>query len=329
MGPLAIDPIMGHMALTGTRTPGPIVVGVERSDRSRDALAFARTLARAVGGRLILVAVYPIEAGSAVQGRNAYAEALAEEALDDLERVARPLAGVRAELRAVPCTSVARGLQRVAEDEQALAIVVGPSHRGPAGRLVPGSVGERLLRDAPCPVAVAPRGHSVKTDDRLRAIGVGYVGTPDADEALGAAVGLAARTGAEVHAVSVVEPPPVTVAMPSGWNYRELEATAREDLNRRLRHAVLDVVAPVEISAKVVDGYADDELARLSDDVDLLVCGSRGHGPTGAAVLGSVSAGVMRKARCPVLVVPFGAHDGFAALDPLMFTHEVLEAGHA
>jgi nucleotide-binding universal stress UspA family protein len=79
----------------------------------------------------------------------------------------------------------------------------------------------------------------------------------------------------------------------------------------------------------VVDGYADDELARLSDDVDLLVCGSRGHGPIGAAVLGSVSAGVMRKARCPVLVVPFGAHDGFAALDPLMFTHEVLEAGHA
>src|SRR3954447_558900 len=168
MGPLAIDSIMGHMALTGIRTPGPIVVGVERSDRSRDALAFARMLAHAVDGRLILVAVYPTEAGAPSQGRNAYAEALAEEAQDALEWVAPPLDGVRAELRAMPCTSVSRGLQRVAEEDQALAIVVGPSHRGPAGRLVPGSVGERLLREAPCPVGVAPRGHARKHEAPAR-----------------------------------------------------------------------------------------------------------------------------------------------------------------
>jgi nucleotide-binding universal stress UspA family protein len=304
------------MEAIGSQGPGRVVVGIERSDRSRDALAVAAMLARAVDARLILVAVYPSEARSAGQGRSAHADALAEEAQDTLEWVSRPLAGVRAELRAVPCTSVSRGLQRVAEEEEALAIVVGPSHRGPAGRLVPGSVGERLLRDAPCPVAVAPRGYSAHPDPRLSAIGVGYVGTPEADEALGAAVGLAARTGATVRAVSVVEPPPVTVAMPFGWDYRELEASAHEDLNRRLRHAILEVLAPVEISAHVVDGYADDELARLSEEVDLLVCGSRGQGRVGAAVLGSVAAGLMRKARCPVLVVPRGARDGFTALQP-------------
>ena len=31
-------------------------------------------------------------------------------------------------------------------------------------------------------------------------------------------------------------------------------------------------------------------------------------------MLGGVSTGVLRKARCPVLVVPRGARDGFAAL---------------
>ena len=31
-------------------------------------------------------------------------------------------------------------------------------------------------------------------------------------------------------------------------------------------------------------------------------------------MLGSVSAGVLRKARSPVLVIPRGARDGFAAL---------------
>jgi hypothetical protein len=43
--------------------PGSIVGGVERS---RDALALARLLARAVGARLILVAVYPVAGRSAV-----------------------------------------------------------------------------------------------------------------------------------------------------------------------------------------------------------------------------------------------------------------------
>ena len=70
----------------------------------------------------------------------------------------------------------------------------------------------------------------------------------------------------------------------------------------------------MEISGEVVDGYADDELARLSREVDLLICGSRGQGQIGSVTLGNGSTGVMRKARCPVLVVPRGARDGFAAL---------------
>jgi nucleotide-binding universal stress UspA family protein len=83
-----------------------------------------------------------------------------------------------------------------------------------------------------------------------------------------------------------------------------------ESLRNALGHAPL----PGRSSGDVVDGYADDELVRLSDDVDLLVCGSRGHSPLGGVMLGSVSAGVLRKARSPVLVIPRGAHDGFAAL---------------
>ena len=71
----------------------------------------------------------------------------------------------------------------------------------------------------------------------------------------------------------------------------------------------------MDISGEVVDGYADDELARLSREVDLLICGSRGHGPIGSVTLGNVSTGVLRKAHCPVLVVPRGARDGFAALE--------------
>src|SRR5215210_295269 len=243
------------MELAGTMHPGPIVVGVERSERSRDALALARTLARAMETRLIVVAVYPLEPRSAAIERGALGRALAEEARATLEWVTRPLAGVRAQCRAVPCTSIARGLREVAEAESALAVVVGPSHRGAAGRLVLGSVGERLLREAPCPVAVAPRGFWGDSVQRLRSIGVGYVTTPEADAALDAAVGLAARTGAQVRAISVVEPPPIPLGLPFSWDYRELEAGARENVDRRLREAIADVPATVRASATVTDGY--------------------------------------------------------------------------
>ncbi len=294
--------------------PGPIVVGVERSERSRDALALARALARAAGTRLILVAVYAADARSAVMERGAYARSLAIEAVSALEWVARPLAGVAAEARAVPCSSVPRGLREVAEAEGALAIVVGASHRGPLGRIVPGSVGERLLHGAACAVAVAPRGYWGQAYTGIKRIGVGYARVPEAGDALAAAVGLAARTDATVRVLSVIEPTTVSASLYLGSGSGAVEPSVRADVTRNLRRAVANVAAPVEISAEVADGYADDELARLSRDVDLLVCGSRGHGPAGSVMLGCVSSGVLRKARCPILLTPRGARDGFAAL---------------
>jgi nucleotide-binding universal stress UspA family protein len=290
--------------------PGPIVVGVERSARSRDALALGRRLARATGARLLLVSVYSVGARSATIERSAYARSLAEEAEAALDWVVAPLCGKRPEARAVPCTSIPRGLEQIAASEAALAIIVGPSLRGPLGRLVPGSIGERLLRGAPCPIVVATGGSRNDAHAPITRIGVGYVATPEGDEALRAATGLAACSGAGVQVLSVVEPPAVSSALTFGWRTAVLEATAREELASR----ILRASATVEIAGEVVDGYADDELAQLSREVDLLVCGSSGHRPVGGVMAGSVSAGILRKARCPLLVVPRGVHEGFSAL---------------
>jgi nucleotide-binding universal stress UspA family protein len=51
-----------------------------------------------------------------------------------------------------------------------------------------------------------------------------------------------------------------------------------------------------------------DELVRRSGDLDLLVVGSRSHGPMRRLLLGSTSRRVVRDAKCPVLVLPRGAH---------------------
>ena len=59
-------------------------------------------------------------------------------------------------------------------------------------------------------------------------------------------------------------------------------ATVRAELADDMRRAIDHVAAPVEIAGELADGYADDELARLSREVDLLVCGSRATGRSAA-----------------------------------------------
>jgi nucleotide-binding universal stress UspA family protein len=60
----------------------------------------------------------------------------------------------------------------------------------------------------------------------------------------------------------------------------------------------------LEVTGALLDGDSAGELAKASEHVDLLVLGSRGYGPLGAVVLGSVSSTLVRAASCPVVVVP-------------------------
>jgi nucleotide-binding universal stress UspA family protein len=51
-----------------------------------------------------------------------------------------------------------RDLAELARSRRADLIVLGSTHRGPVGRVVPGATVEKLLGQAPCAVAVAPPG---------------------------------------------------------------------------------------------------------------------------------------------------------------------------
>jgi nucleotide-binding universal stress UspA family protein len=61
-------------------------------------------------------------------------------------------------------------------------------------------------------------------------------------------------------------------------------------------------------------GDPGDFLIAASENVDLLICGSRGYGPTRAVLLGGVSRRVTSEAHCPVIVLSRGAEADLEAL---------------
>ena len=62
----------------------------------------------------------------------------------------------------------------------------------------------------------------------------------------------------------------------------------------------------INASSEVRSGDAADCLAEASQELDLLVLGSRGYGPLLRVMLGGVSLKAMRSSACPVAVVPRG-----------------------
>ena len=53
---------------------------------------------------------------------------------------------------------------------------------------------------------------------------------------------------------------------------------------------------------------------RVSEHLDLLVCGSRGYGPVRAVLLGGVSRRLTAEAHCPVIVLARGVTSSLEAL---------------
>ena len=78
--------------------------------------------------------------------------------------------------------------------------------------------------------------------------------------------------------------------------------TAKELLMETIRN-VLGKDPPVLVHPQVKEGNAAKLLIDLSEDANVLVVGSRGHGGFAGMLLGSVSQHVAADAKCTVVVV--------------------------
>jgi nucleotide-binding universal stress UspA family protein len=141
----------------GNDGPTGILVGVDGSETSLRAAAYAAGLARRQGAKLIVLFVRTAPATSMVVPEAAVAmdqthDELAEELRQLLDENA-PRLGLHAEL-VVRAGNPYVELLRVAEERKVDAIVVGASTQ--AGHRLVGSLAAKLVRHAAWPVTVVP-----------------------------------------------------------------------------------------------------------------------------------------------------------------------------
>ncbi len=200
-----------------------------------------------------------------------------------------------------------------AESMRADLMVLGTHGRGGFERLVLGSVAEKVLRKARCPVLTVPRkagtpaaGEPVAfkrilcpvdfSESSLRALEYGF--------------SLAKEANARITLLHAIEPfaeeePPELLRFDvTGFRKRLLD-DARERLGRFVPQGVRDWCEPELL---VAPGKAYRVILREAEEreTDLIVIGVVGRGALDRMLFGSTTQHVVRQATCPVLTIRHG-----------------------
>jgi nucleotide-binding universal stress UspA family protein len=293
-----------------------ILVPLDFSPASMEALDYAVSLAKQFHAAIHLVHIYPPDEASSAPG----AAHLLLQSAEAIERLNEELTGIHRKHVPTFCPDnchIRSGrpyeqIVRLARELEADLIAL--STRGHSGlkHLLLGSTAERVVRNAPCPVLVTrKRKKKSKANSRKFAIRTILVPTDFSQRAL-AGTEYAAFLAKNLHATLRL-----FHAMYPYTNYvfvdragvrlsglaEAVEETARQEMNA-LRQ--MDFLRGLPVQTELLPGLAVDEICAAAGDpeVDLIVTST--HGRTGLkhALIGSVAEHVVRYAGRPVLVVP-------------------------
>lgn len=136
---------------------------------------------------------------------------------------------------------------------------------------------------------------------------VGVDGSPESKAALNWALNEARHCHAAVEAVHAWQYPAVAFSHFGGEALPLIAPgdveTAAHGLLRKTVEEISGADCDVAVTPKLARGHPAEVLLALSEDADMLVVGSRGHGGFKGMLLGSVSNHVIHHAHCPVVVV--------------------------
>jgi nucleotide-binding universal stress UspA family protein len=276
-----------------------IVVGVDGSAEALEAVRWAAAETARRGGTLRLVTALEWldrpAIGLPVPG-SGVVEALHERAGKDLDDAIATAIGAASGVEVDRDIVVGYPVPVLAaESRNAGLLVVGGSGHGRIAALLAGSVAVGVATHAACPVVVV-RGE--RPDDAAPVV-VGVDASPTGEAALAFAFEAAAARRVPLVAVHTWGFPPGDARMAPMWD--ELRADAERELAERLA-GWGEKYPDVRVQRMVGHSLPARVLLDLSEEAQLVVVGSRGHGELVGLVLGSVSNTVVHRAACPVVV---------------------------
>ncbi len=203
-----------------------------------------------------------------------------------------------------PATEVVEHAKRHSAD----LIVVGTHGRGAIGRFLLGSVADRVLQNAACPVIVTkkPKGkikHPKKKSKPFSRILFPTDFSKTAGKALARAVALTEDMDAELFVLHVVDDSLITTHVEDERTIilKELRRHALDEMKKQLPAELLQ---NFETIGAVKRGEPGKQICAFAEanHCDLIVMGSHGRTGIERALMGSVADKVVRRAKCSVLI---------------------------
>jgi nucleotide-binding universal stress UspA family protein len=293
-----------------------ILCPVDFSDHSRHALHHVAPIARWYESTITLLYVHPfIPDAAAAAGAPAFAPFVVT--ASDRENLLASMKsfGEHETLSGVPFdVEVTQGIvaPEILGRAKALAadlIVMGTHGRSGFEHFMIGSVTEKVLRQASCPVlSVPPRAGDGTLAPLFKRILCAVDFSDCSLRALHYAMSLAQEADARLIVLNVVElPADAHERLPHlSPGVREYVAAVEEDHRQRLGSAVPEAVrAYCDVETMMVPGKPYREILRVAAEQqsDLIVIGVHGRNPADRLFFGSTTQHVVRQATCPVLTL--------------------------
>jgi nucleotide-binding universal stress UspA family protein len=295
-----------------------ILAPIDFSAESVPAFTYAAALARWYGSRI--TALHVVVTRPAVNiVPSPYPTAFAPVALEGIRAdVLSHLDGLigQADARDVAIDKAVEEAPDVASEILARAgvlpadfIVMGTHGRGGFDHLVLGSVAEKVLRKARCPVLTVPkRAHAAPEHApiQFRRILCAVDFSAASVAALEFAMSLAEEADARLTLLHVIEVPHGLRESPWSFDVDAARTRLEDDSARRLQALVPDAVRSFcTVETAIAEGRAAPEILRVARGgaSDLIVMGVHGRGALDLMFFGSNTHAVIRQAECPVLTV--------------------------
>ena len=185
-------------------------------------------------------------------------------------------------------------------------VVIGSHGRAGVERLILGSVTEKIVRQAPCPVMTVPPAAAATSKLPFTHLLCPIDFSRSSLAALDFALSIAQESEARLTLLGVFE---WTEARHAGDTpaFRERwQAETRRELNALVSEEVRNWCS---VEAVAAFGHAADQILKLAlaDHADLIVMGVQGRTALDMALFGSTTNHVVRQASCPVLTLRAGS----------------------